>query len=79
MQQTLTETERKIIDILVGCGVTRDAWLEPIYAVDRAMRWPTDETTKFVHGLMDRKLIRYVPIVRDGPLYNPKSCWQEIQ
>jgi len=71
------ETERKIIDILVGAGVTKDAWLEPIYAVDRAMNWGTDRTREFVHGLIDRKLIRFVPIAREGRIYDPKSCWKK--
>ncbi|MEQ1886636.1 MAG: hypothetical protein ABL967_16345 [Bryobacteraceae bacterium] len=73
-----SETESKVIDILVKCGVTRDAWMEPIYAVDRAMGWGTDQTVKFVHDLMHRKLIRVNPIVREGGVYDPKSSWEKV-
>jgi hypothetical protein len=74
----LSEIESKVIDILVGFGVARDAWMEPIYAVDRAMGWGTDETTKFVHDLMHRKLIRVVPIVREGQVFDPKARWEKV-
>lgn len=77
MQETMTETERKVIDILVKHETTGDGYAAPIHAVDRAMGWATAITMKFVRDLMDRKLIQLVPIVRDGPIYDPKSYWKE--
>ena len=73
----MTETEQKVIDILIQHGEVRDAWTEPIHAVDRKMGWATASTTKVVQELMDRKLIRWCPIVVDGPVLNPKACWKK--
>lgn len=77
MEHAISETERKVIDILTQHPVTTDANVAPIYAVDRAMGWGTVETRHFVDGLVRRGLIHYVPVVRDGPKYDPKSYWKE--
>jgi hypothetical protein len=77
MQQTMTETERKVIEILTKHEVTSDAYRTPIHAVDRAMGWATADTLKFVREMMDRNLVQMVPLVRDGPVWNPKSYWKE--
>jgi hypothetical protein len=79
MQQTTSETERKVIDILVNHERTPSGYTAPIHAVDRAMGWATADTMKFVRDLVDRKLIQLVGIARDGPTYNPKSSyWKEV-
>ncbi len=48
----VTESERKVIDILTQYGVTPDPRGAPIHAVDQAMRWATADTLKFVDDLM---------------------------
>lgn len=73
----MTETERKIIEILTEHEVTADAWAAPIHAVDSAMGWDTARTREFVRGLMDRNLVAWAPIVRDGPIYDPKAFWEK--
>ena len=37
MIETLTETERKVINILVAYGDAPNAYTDPLHAVDRAM------------------------------------------
>jgi len=77
MQDTVTETEREIIDILTNHPVTEDAWAQPIHAVDKAMNWSTTRTKEFVHDLITRGLIHWVPVVAHGLAYDPKSYWKE--
>ncbi len=77
MQHSVSETERKVIDILTQHPVTTDAHGAPIYAVDRAMGWATADTRKFVDSLVERDLIHYIPVVREGSKYDPKSYWKE--
>lgn len=77
MQETIGETERKVIDILTKHPVTDDAYLAPIQAVDRAMGWATLDSTKFVNDLRKRGLIHLVPIGAEGPRFTPKFCWKE--
>ena len=74
-QENLTETERRVIDILVGTGVAGEN--EAVYAVDRAMGWATSESRKFIDGLVQRGLVHNVPIVRDGFAYDPRWQWKE--
>jgi hypothetical protein len=73
----MTETEQKVIEILTEYEVTADAFLTPIHAADRAMGWATSDTRDFVRGLMDRKLVEWTPIVRNGPVYDPKAFWKK--
>jgi hypothetical protein len=73
----MNETERKVIDILTQHEVTPQAWAAPIQAVGRAMNWDTQKTKGVVHGLIDRKLIKWVPIVAHGPIYDPKARWEK--
>jgi hypothetical protein len=77
MQQTTTDTEQRVIDILTAHPVTADAYAAPVHAVDRAMGWGTAETRKFVAGLIERGLIHFVPVVRHGRIYDPRSFWKE--
>ena len=71
MQHPITETEQTVIDILTQHPVDGDANVAPVYAVDRALGWSTAETRKFIDGLIERRLIQYVAVVRDGPIYDP--------
>lgn len=77
MQQLLTETEQKVIDILIQHPVTADAYHSPIHAVDRAMGWPTAETLKFVRDLRYRNLVHAMPIVRMGRTFDPRWEWKK--
>ena len=78
MQQAMSATERRVIDILVNHEPTSTGYAAPIHAVDRGMGWATADTMKFVRDLMDRKLIQLVLMARDGPIYDPKSYWKEV-
>ncbi len=74
----MTETERKVVDTLVGCGVVEDQWAEPIHAVDHAMSgWYTQKTLKFVEDLIARGLVHWEAIAGDGPKFAAKACWKE--
>ena len=73
----LTDKERRVIEILTRHEITSDAYGAPIHAVDREMRSSTAETMKLVESLIQRKVIQMVPIVRDGPTWDPKSRWEK--
>ena len=73
---SLTDAERKVIDILVNYEITADAWAAPIHAVDRAMGWATMQTRDFVRDLMSRGLVQWTPIARSGQVYDPKAHWK---
>jgi hypothetical protein len=73
----MTETELRVIEILTQHEVTANVWGEPIYAVDRAMDWATAYTKEVVTGLMNRKLVEWTPIVRDGPAFDPREYWKK--
>jgi hypothetical protein len=60
-----------------GASGDRGCTTRPIYAVDKAMEWATQDTRNFVDDLVKRGLIHWVPIVANGPMYNPKSYWKE--
>lgn len=78
MVETLTEVERKVINILVGYGDAPSAYADPFFIVNRAMGWATEETAAFVRELVARNLIRATPTVRSGLTYNPRWQWEEI-
>jgi hypothetical protein len=73
----MTEAEKKVVEILTQHEVSPDAWGAPIFAVDRAMGWSTAHTREFVVGLIQRDLIKLAPIVREGPIYDPKARWDK--
>jgi hypothetical protein len=73
----MTETDGKVIEILTQHEVTADAWGDPIHAVDRAMGWDTARTKNFLNGLIERELVVWTPIARDGRNYDPKACWKK--
>lgn len=77
MEQIITETERKVIEILVSHEPAPSAWGNPIHAIDRAMGWATADTTKFVQDLEARELVHHEAIVRDGRTLDQKWCWKE--
>jgi hypothetical protein len=78
MTETITETERKVINILVAYGDAPDAYTEPLDAVDRAMGWATTQTKTFVQTLVIRNLIRADTSGRLGVSYRPRWHWEEI-
>jgi hypothetical protein len=78
MIETLTETERKVINILVAYGETPDAYTEPLHAVDRAMGWATMQSKAFVQSLVNRNLIRADTTGRLGVSYRPRWHWEEV-
>lgn len=53
----MTATEKKVIDVLVKSGKSRNAFEGPIHAVDTAMRWTTAKTIPFVEDLERRGLV----------------------
>jgi hypothetical protein len=53
----VTDTETKVVDILVKAGQSPNHWIGPIQAVDAGIRWDTEKTKRFVRDLQDRKLI----------------------
>jgi hypothetical protein len=75
MGQPITETERKVIDILVQHEPTNGVYGAPIHAVDLAMGWATAKTVRFVDDLMDHGLIHWEAIV--GRRYDPESVWKK--
>jgi hypothetical protein len=77
MGQTISETERKVIDILVQHEPTVGAYGVPIQAVHLAMAWTTARTVRFIGDLMDRRLVHWEAIPRQGRQYDPKSVWKE--
>jgi hypothetical protein len=77
MRQALTETERKVVEILTNHEVTADAYKDPIHAVDREMDWATKHTLAFVRDLQARNIVQAVPAVRHGLSYDPKWSWRE--
>lgn len=78
MIETLTETERKVINILVAYGDAPNAYTEPLYAVERAMGWATAQTKEFVQNLVYRNLIRADTQGHMGGSYRPRWHWEEI-
>jgi hypothetical protein len=75
MGQAISETERKVIDILVQHEPTTGAYGAPIHAVDLAMGWATAKTVRFVGDLMDHGLIHWEAIV--GRRSDPRSIWKK--
>lgn len=75
MGPAISETELKVIDILVRHEPTNGAYGAPIHAVDIAMGWATAKTVRFVGNLMEHKLIHWEPIA--GRRYDPKSIWKK--
>jgi hypothetical protein len=73
----MTDTERKVIEILTQHEVTPDAWAAPIQAVDRAMGWASVDTREFVTGLLNRRLVAWVPIVVMGSVYDARTHWKK--
>jgi hypothetical protein len=78
MIETLTETERKVINILVAYGDTPNAYTEPLFAVGRAMGWATTQTEEFVRNLMNRNLIRADTYGRLGTSFRARWHWEEV-
>jgi hypothetical protein len=78
MHQTTSETERKVIDILVGHERTPNAYGTPIQAVGKMLGWDTDKAKHFVAGLQVRKVIAVIGEGRQGSTENLKSMyWKE--
>jgi hypothetical protein len=73
----MTDIEEKVIEILTEHEPTADVWGAPIRAVECAMNWRTPHTHEFVNGLIERKLIECVQIVRDGAPYDVKARWEK--
>ena len=78
MIETITETERKVINILIAYGDAPDAYTEPLCAVDRAMGWTAVQTKEFVQNLVNRNLIRPDTSGRLGVSYRPRWHWEEV-
>jgi hypothetical protein len=77
MGPVITETDRKVIDILVQHEPTTGAYGAPIHAVDLAMGWTTARTVRFVGDLVDRRLIHWELVAKQGRQYDPKSVWKK--
>ena len=78
--ESMTDVERKVIDILVGCDTVRDCYNEPIHEVGKQMGWKQDDARLFVKDLVSRKLVRSVAGAGHGRVAAPPSCrWEEIQ
>lgn len=78
--ESMTDLERKVIDILVGCGVVHDCFNRPIHEVGNKMGWPQGDARLFVKDLVARKLARSVAGVGHGRIAAPPSChWEEIK
>jgi DNA-binding MarR family transcriptional regulator len=77
----ITATERRVIDVLVKYGKSRNAFEGPIHAVDQAMRWETTASTRFVEDLERRGLIvRKIHAfnrMEEGTTPPPMSSWWE--
>lgn len=77
----MTDIEREVIDILVGCGVVHDCYNKPIREVSRKMSWTPDDARLFVKDLVARKLVRF----RAGGEHSrvaaaqPNCHWEEIK
>jgi hypothetical protein len=78
MIETITETERKVINILVAYGDAPNAYTEPLSAVERAMGWATTDTKAFVRSLINRNLIRADTRERLGTSYRSRWHWEEV-
>jgi hypothetical protein len=74
----MTGDERRVIDILVGCGTVKNVWDEPIHKVEREMHWDNKQTTDFVKNLVSRGLIHHEWSVVDKLQFDPPGeCWKE--
>ena len=76
MQQTVNETEQKVIEILVNHEDTpceRDA----LITASRVLGWTTEKTEKFVTDLESRKLVHSTRRVRKGLQWDPKYYWEQ--
>jgi hypothetical protein len=74
--QQMTETERKVIDILTNYGVAPDE-RAAIHAVDQAMGWATADSLNFVEGLKSRGLVQLTPVISHSMPHDPKWQWKE--
>jgi hypothetical protein len=73
----MTETEKKVVDILVDSGVAADE-RKGVHAVGSAMpQWSTEDTRKFINDLRIRGLVNWYPIASDRMEYDPKGKWQK--
>jgi hypothetical protein len=61
MISELTVKESRAVEALIGAGIAEDAWTDPIYAVDHALRTSTEESTKIVRDLLDRDIVTPIP------------------
>jgi hypothetical protein len=77
MTETITETERKVINILVAYGDAPNAYTEPLSAVERAMGWAAAETKAFVQNLINRNLIR-ADTRELGTSFRSRWHWEEV-
>ena len=74
-----TSVETKVIAILTEHKPCRDAWHEPIHAVDKAMGWTNEDTRLFVKDLIARRLIKVASNDRREAAYHPESHWEKEQ
>ena len=52
----VADTGKRVLNLLLSCPPSPDAYSAPILAVDVAMSWETGHTIKFVEDLEKRKL-----------------------
>jgi hypothetical protein len=53
----ITDEEQQVIEVLVDHAKTANAYCEPIFAVDKTMKWDTATTLEVVKDLESRNLI----------------------
>jgi len=75
----LTKDERRVVDILVGCGVVANLDTQPIQAVAEGMQWGTSKAEEFVYDLFARKIVKREDLGRVGSEYNPRWRWVEVK
>jgi hypothetical protein len=59
----MNETEESVVKILASHPRSDTPWVEPMQALAKRMKWPTDKTRRYVEYLMHRK---YLVLKSDG-------------
>jgi hypothetical protein len=77
----LTEKERRVADILVGCGVVADLDAEPIPRGGQRnkMAYEIYPGIRRRSRCTENRETGFYCSVRDGPQYNPGAQWEEVK
>jgi DNA-binding MarR family transcriptional regulator len=79
----ITNEEKQVIEVLVNHEKTSNAYGQPIFAVDKAMKWDTATTLEMVKDLERRNLVvrKMDPLkgLADGEaIPKLKSWWERV-